>query len=279
MLTTREIAVVIWLLIAAAFALSNRNIRSSLRGVLDAFTEPAILTIAVLMISYVVGIVLVLGSIDVWSVALLKDTIVWFLFVSIPLSFSSFASRSNGQPFLETLLDTTRLTVLVEFLVNEYTFSLPVECILVPFVTIVLLMRGYASAFEKYSQVESILAWIQAVIGIVIVALVIGRALADIENLLTVQTAQELLLTPVMSLLLVPFIYAVLIYLSYETLFVVLKAGQSKDDDLVRYAKRRLILHLKLSVGAIRQFHRTYGFRLSQIQAKDDVDRIIASKN
>jgi hypothetical protein len=163
--------------------------------------------------------------------------------------------------------------------VNEYTSSLPVELILVPFVTIILLVRGYASAFEQYSQVESILGWIQAIIGIVVIAFVISRAVADIDNLLTLRTAQELLLTPVMSLLLVPFVYAVLVYLSYESLFIVLKAGQSKDDDLVGYAKRRLILHLKLSVGSIRKFHKTHGFRLSQIQAKDDVDRIIASTN
>lgn len=231
------------------------------------------------MTAYIFGIVLALRSMGMWSLDLMKDTIVWFLFGGIPLAFSSFASRSNDYHFFGTFLDTIRVTVLVEFLVNEYTFSLPVEFVFVPFVTIILMLRGYASAFEEYSQVHSILGWMQGIIGLAILAFVVSRAISNIDSLLTIHTAQELLLTPMLSLLLLPFVYAVLIYLSYDSLFVVLEAGQSKDDDLARYAKRCLLLHLKLSVAAIRKFHRKHGYRLSQIQTKDDVNRIIAGKN
>ena len=279
MLTTREIAVVVWLIIAGAFVLSKRDVRSSLWNVLRISTQPVILAIAVSMTAYVLGIVLALRSVGVWSLDLMKDTIVWFLFGGIPLAFSSFASRSNDYHFLGTFLDTIRVTVLVEFLVNEYTFSLPAELVFVPVVTMILMLRGYASAFEEYSQVHSILGWMQGIVGLAILAFVVSRAIGDIDSLLTMQTAQELLLAPVLCLLLLPFVYAVLIYLLYERLFVVLKAGRPKGDGLLRYAKRRLLLHLKLSVAAVRKFHSERGYQLSQIPTRDDVDRMIAAKN
>jgi len=274
-LTSREIAVLIWMLVAGVIALLNKMIRSSLGAMLRAFFQPAIVTIFILMIVYVVGLVLALQAVHLWSPTLLKETTIWLLFVGFPLAFSSFASQESGGEFSSVIIDALKLTVLVEFLVDSYTFPLPVELLFVPLITILLMLRGYASAFQKHFQVESLLGWVQAFIGIVIIVFVVGRVVVDLDNLLTIQTAQELLIAPAMSVLLIPFVYAVLIYLSYESLFIVLKAGQEKDDDLVRYTKWRLVTHLLLSVRGIRDFHRAHGFQLVSIHDKKDVDRII----
>jgi hypothetical protein len=138
-----------------------------------------------------------------------------------------------------------------------------------------MMIGGYASAYEKYSRVASIFKSIQAVIGLGILAFVISRVIVDLANLLTVHTAQELLLPPVMSILLIPFIYSVLVFLSYEQLFIVLKVGQPKRDSLVTYAKQRLVVYLKLSVSRIRRFHRAHGPELTRIQTKEDFDKIL----
>jgi len=227
------------------------------------------------MVFYVVGIVSVFFALDLWTLSLLKDTIIWFVFVAAPLAFSLFASRSNENVVSVILAESLRLTVLVEFLVNEYTFSLPVELVFVPFLTFVMLLHGFASADEEYSVVAKLFDGLRVLIGLGLLVFVVSRSIADCGNLFSIPSARELFLVPALSLVFIPFLYFMLILISYESLFNVLKAGSDKDDWLKGYARRRLISHLKLDLKRIRRFHRAHGFDLARVQSKGDVDSLL----
>lgn len=275
MFTNRELAVAIWSAIALAFALSRADIRRSLKAVLKAFFERKILAITGLMTIYVAGIVLALYAFNIWTIALLKETVVWFAFGAVPLAFSSFASRTEEDVFSKMLADSLRVLVLVEFLVTTYTFPLPVELVFVPLITIVMLLHGVARSDESYSSVASLLNGLQALIGIVVFTYAISIAISDYRNLFTIETAREVLLAPIMSVLFAPFTYFMLVLISYESLFNLLKVPSNIEEGVKGYAKRRLFGHLKFNLGRIRSFHRSHGADLIRLQTRADVNNLI----
>ena len=275
LLTTREIAIAVWSAIAFGFALSKPRIRKSLKSVLGAFFERKILVTTALMIIYVIAMVLALHSLNIWTIAELKETIIWFVFGAVPLAFSTFASRSQDSIFSEILADSLRLIVLVEFLVTSYTFSLPVELVFVPLMTIVMMLHGVASSDRRYSSVASLFNGIQAAIGLAVFVYVISRAIAEFQSLLTIESAREILLAPVLSILFGPYIYFMLVLISYESILNLLRIDSNKDRKLKGYAQRRLFAHLRISLSRIRDFHQAHGLELTIIQTRVDVDKLL----
>lgn len=272
MFTNRELAVALWSALALVFALSKPRIRKSLKRVLVAFFDRKILATMGLMILYAVGTVLALYAINLWTITLLKETIIWFLFAAVPLAFTS----ASDEGFISKIVsDSLRVLVLIEYLIATYTFSLPVELVLVPLLTLVMMLHGVAGVDERHSRVASLFNGLQALIGLVVFTFSIYAAVSDYRNLLTVETAREVLLAPVMSVLFAPLIYFMLVYIKYENLFILLKLRSNMEEGVEGYAKRRLFGHLRLNLRRMTAFHRAHGADLMRIQTRADVNNLL----
>ena len=133
---SRELASLLWLGAATAWALSRKQFRSSFGGVLRAFFNPLIFLPLSMMFGYI-GLEVWVGSkLSIWRLDLLKPTVLWALGSAAVLFFkSSEAAREPGF-FRKTVRETVAVSVFVEFFMNLKVMSLVAELLLIPIVVI-----------------------------------------------------------------------------------------------------------------------------------------------
>jgi len=247
--------------------------------VVMAFGRRKILTLVVLMALYTAVMVWVLYAVQAWTMALLKDTVIWFVLSGLVLAFSSVTLGRDENLFTKVLSRNLKVTVVIEFLMNTYTFSLHGELILIFVTALFGLTEAVSRINVKYSQVTRLTRGLQAVIGIAVLAFAIAKAVTDFTALRTIDSVRSVLLAPVLSLLLVPFIYLLALYVAYELIFFRIGLGKELSPAIVRYAKRHLVSHLGLSLWKARAFHEAHALDLMRVQTKEDLDKLLKSES
>jgi hypothetical protein len=271
----REIATAIWLFVIFILMLFKRGIRKSILDVFKAFFEIKILTSIFFMIAYTIVIVIVLYQINLWNISLLKDTVVWFCFIGIPISFYSVTSKTDQNLFRKIIVYNIKIVIIIEFIVNTYTFSLVGELVLIPVVTFILLLGAVAKTDEKNSSVAKLMNGLLIIIGIVILIFAISNVVPDYKNFVSLDTLRKFLLPPLLTILFLPFIYFMVLFSTYEQLFVQLNLGYEKSKKLKSYAKRKIIQHCLLSLKKVKKALNTNTFNLKVIRYEEDVDKLI----
>ena len=271
----REIATAFWLLVLAVWALRKADIRNSIVGAARAFCHFKILASVCLMLLYVTGAVSLLDAIGIWKVDLLKDTIVWFCVGAMAMMIRFATADNTDNVFQKILADSIKVVILLEFLVNTYTFPLVVELIVVPLITFIAMIDAVASMEEEYSMMAKLIKGIQTIIGFVILGIAINRAVTDFQNLRSVDTFRSIALAPLLSALMFPFIYIMLVISQYELVFLRLDFGVDKARGLKRYARRRIIMYAGLSLTRLQYLLRNHLVDLMHVKTKSDVDRFL----
>jgi len=271
----REIATAIWLLVIFVIMLFKRDIRKSLSDVIKAFFKIKILSSIFLMIAYITGIVFVLYQINFWNTSLLKDTVVWVCFTGILLSFNLATSDTDQNLFRKIIINNIKIIIIIEFIVNTYTFSLVGELILIPVVTFIVILEVVAKTDEKYSSVAKLMHGLQIIIGIVILIFAISNVVSDYKNFGSLDTLRNFLLAPLLTISFLPFIYLMILFATYELLFTRLNSGYEKNKKLKRYAKRKSIQHCLLSLKNVKKALNMNTYNLTYIRNKEDVDKMI----
>ena len=273
-LTTREIATAAWVLLLSVFSLSKRTIRRSLVGVARAVLAPKILAWFGVLLLYNSGVILALRAVGVWNLVLLKDTVLWFFFVGIALGFRSATMAQDARLFSSVLKDCVKIVLVVEFLANTYTLSLGGELLLIPFLALLAMVDTLAHTDPKHSQAARLTTALLAAAGLAVIGFAISKAIADFGTLWSVDSLRRLLLPPGLSILLIPLVYAVALYMSYEQLFTRLRVGLDADGPVERYAKRRIRALCRISLNRTRAFLHENGHALMLIRSREDVDSL-----
>ena len=272
----REIAGACWLVVLLAWMLPKAAVRKSLGGVLQAFFQRKILASVCIMALYSAAAAILLTAIDLWRVSLLKDTIVWFCASAMVMVMRFVTSRDSESIFREVLAESLTIVIVLEFLFNTYTFSLPIELVLMPVLALVVMVNALASSDKQYSEVAKITRGIQTAFGFGILAIVLIRAVSDLKALESLDTVRSIALAPLLSLLFVPCLYILVLISQYELVFMRLDVGAEKDHRVKRYARRRILMHVGLSMKKVRHLLREHLIDLTHIQTEADVDRIVA---
>jgi hypothetical protein len=87
--SSRELAILLWTGVFAAWVLSMPSVRASAAGVLRHLFHWKLSIPMALLAGYTYGIVLLLRKAGLWAPSLTKDTIVWFLFSGLALAASA----------------------------------------------------------------------------------------------------------------------------------------------------------------------------------------------
>jgi hypothetical protein len=274
MFTTREVATAIWLVIICVLLLLKADVRASVTKVIRAFFAKPIVVSMGLMFLYNVIVIAGLNFWGFWNISFLKDTVIWFLFAAIPLTLSFASSKEEVNVFRKILVENFKALIVVEYVVATYTFPLLVELMLFPVLLFIGLLDVVAKSDKKYVALARITSVTLPVLGLGILFFSIYGAAMDYQNLFSLGTVFSLFLTPMLSLLFAPFVFFLVLYARYESLFVLLNMGSKKPANIKGYAKRQIIKRLRLSLKGIREFHRSNGRKLIQVKTKDDVDRL-----
>lgn len=271
----REIASALWLLVFLIWTLQTATVRKSIVDVVRIFFSFNIIVPVCLMALYSAVSIVLLSAASIWKIALLKDTIVWFCVSAIPMMMRGVLARDDENIFVKILVDSFKVAILLEFLVNTYTFSLPAELAITLLVTLIAIVGIVASSDKKTSGVARFSQGMQTIIGLIILCVVFSRAISDLRNLTSLDTVRSIILIPLLSTLLSPFIYIVVLISKYELIF--LRLGTEKDKRLKRYARRCIILHVGFSLTRLHLLLRSSTFDLMHIQTEADIDRLLQS--
>ena len=272
---TREIAITLWLLLFFAWAMCRPEIRKAIGHVAQSFCHLKILVPIFLMSAYVWAIIAGLNAIGIWQAYLLKDTIIWFCFGAVAMLMRYVTANRPGIAFLETMVDSLKVVIVVEFLVNTYTFPLAVELALVPLLTFVAVLGAIADTKKEYLAVSKVLKGVQAILGKTILVAAANRAWADWQNLETLATLRSVALAPILSVSLLPFMYFLVLYAKYEIAFVRLNFGHTMSPALKRYARMRIVMHAGLHLGRLENLLGGHMADLVFSRTESDVDRVL----
>jgi hypothetical protein len=275
----REIAITVWAILFLGAALLKKDFRHSAVGFIKIALGTKLIIAFIFLIVYVASIVWVLNEIDIWTPLLLRDTIIWFVFSGIGLAFSFVSNNLDAGILKKVIIDNIKIIVILEFVINSYTYSLTVELFLIPFTAFVAGMDAIAKMDGKYSSAIKFITFIQGAFGLVVMSSAIIRAIHDYQSFETIDSILQVALVPILSVCLVPYIYLFVVYSNYEQIFVRLMYRRENKDEVANYAKWRLIKYLLLRPKKIRQFLIAHPMELLNIHTREDVDKLINSDN
>lgn len=271
----REIAIAIWLILIFIFMLVKRDIRKSLLNIIRAFFKMKILFSIFFMSAYTTGIVIVLYLVKLWNTSLSKDSVIWFCFIGILMSYNSVTSTKNKNFIRKIIINNIKIVMIIEFILNTYTFSLAVELTIIPFVTLIAILEVVAKTDKKYSSVAKLMSGLQIIIGAVILIYAIINVVYDYKNFGSLDTLRKFLLAPLLTISFLPFIYFIVLFATYEILFIRIDLGYEKSKELKNYAKKKIIKHCLLSLKKVKKALNTNTCNLMHIRNEEDVDEMI----
>lgn len=274
---TREKATAIWLVVALVWALFHDGIRRSLLQVLRSFFRWRILLIVLAMLLYVGLEVFGLYKVGFWDASLLKDTVLWTT-VAFVLLLSGISSDREDHYFRKVLLDNVRMTVLLEFVLNLYTFDLWIEITLVPVLFMIGAMSAIAASDRKYLPTKKLLDFVVAALGLYLAIFAIVSVIRDYYGFATIGNLRSLLLPVLLTFGYVPFLYATALYASYEILFSVRLLPCRRDHPtLVRYARWKIFWLCFLNLRRLTKFTKDedVGIDLMNLKERNDVVQMI----
>lgn len=272
----REIAVAFWLLVLLVWALRDQRIRKSLRNLLTALLQWKVVSILLLQASYVFLVVLGLEKLGIWNMPdNLKDTVVWAVTVAFGMLISINDALRDEAFFRRAVRDALKLTIVLEFVIGLYPFSLLIEFVLIPVLAILGALLAISEMKPEYSSVKRIIGWLVAIAGLLLLWHSLQSIVTDWDAFASYDHLIELILPSLLTILFLPFLYLLALFLMYESIFIRLRIW-NQDPDLIKYAKLRLLLRFGFNLSQLQKWSKkNTNLRLS---GRDEVLRLVAKQ-
>ncbi len=248
-LSTRELSLLIWLFVGFIALMFGKNTRNSLGEIFKLLFGKQIGTILLLLTVYVIATLFLLNKFEAWDFTFLKDTIFWYVSVALVLFFSINKAKDT-QYFKEIVKESFKWTIVLEFFINFYTFSLLTELIVMPVVLLLTTLLAYSQTDIKYEQVNKLLTKILSVIGLTFFGYVSYKTFYNYQDIFTQYTLFSFLLPPILTVLLIPFLYLLALYMSYEVLFIRVDF-MTNDSDQKKTLKREILFLANLNLNRL----------------------------
>ena len=223
MISTRELAALIWLTILVLVAARQPNIRAAMLGVLQAFLQIRIVRILVLFGGYIAIWIRLAEAGGFWERMLLKDTIVWVVLAGLPLLFQFAQVGRDSQFFTRSVRAIFAASVFLEFALNVTSFSLPVEMVLLPVATFLGIMPGFVRSDEKYAAQRRFWDGLLGIAGFVFVVATWREIYVQRFEMEPSEVALSLALLLWLPLVSLPFVCTLALTAEYELAFMRMK--------------------------------------------------------
>ncbi|MDP9376033.1 MAG: hypothetical protein M3P40_00380 [Actinomycetota bacterium] len=270
----RELATLIWLAVFALFAVSQRDVRRQLPGLVVLAVNPTISVPFLAMVAYVGGLVLLGCRSGIWEASLTSDTVTWF--VAIGVGLFGLAASEGVRPLTSLLRVAAGLTVFTEVFINLYVFDLWVELILVAVVTVVVAMLAFAEAQDEFRPVEKLLKVVMGGFGLALIVYVGVRLATQWHEFDKVDGLRRLALPVWLTLGLAPFLAVLGLWSNYSRAFAYLRWA-TEDRRRRRRARLALVSGLHINAREVRAFDGRWSKELvaasSWSEARDVLER------
>jgi len=278
-LNGREKAVIVWFLIFLFWALSQKNIRTSMLGVLKAFFQKKIITVFLAMFVYIFFIILLFSKLQIWNASLTKDTGFWILGSAFVLLMNVNNATQDDHHFKKILIDNLKLILVLEFIITLYSFNFWIEMLFVPVMFLIVAMGAVAEIKKEYLPVKKLIDNILSFIGIFLIIFAISKVIGDYQGFLTANNLRSFVLPPLMALAYIPFLYIFALIMAYEMLFVRLDIFLKNDKKLAGFAKQKIFRLCFLNLGKLNRFAKESTSDLLNLRDKNGILNLVERFN
>ena len=258
--STRELATAFWvgaILIAVGMAIvTNKKIRQGVIGVLKCFFNRKLRKLWEIYFLYIGIITLMFSRFPIWKNIYLKDIILWTLFSGLTICMNAVAGEADEKYISKVLKDNIRFTVVTEFLLSTFTFSLWVELIIIPIMTAITLLDVVAAQKSETVAVHKLLQSVIAFIGLCLGFQTVKVGIREYRELNVTNTLVSFFIPIVYLLLVTPLEYAFELYSKYEMLFIQMHFKEPSDKMVRRKRHLKVIKVCGLSVKRIMLFQK-----------------------
>lgn len=260
--STREISIIIWGIILLIALMFIKGMPKIIGDFLKIISSKIVIIFTSISAIYTIFIVALLWKLSIWDITFLKDTCLWFLFSSMAIIFNLHKARDFSF-FKKVIKDNVKIILVFEFIVNFYTFSLPIELLLVPTVSFIGIIQAFTEISQKqepnHKKVASCFGKIALILSVGLIIFVVFKTIADYENLFTIYNIKSFLLPINLTLLSLPFYYGLALYMEYESLFTIIKhLNRYKSPSIPKKLIRASLLHANININKlsrIRKYH------------------------
>lgn len=234
--SNREWASAFWLGVLIAVIASYKPARAPLKDLLKTFFQPVIVVPLILAGFYTAGEIYLLDRIGWWSLTNLKSSILWlvtFAFVAM-FELASIKNRKSGMG--KVTREILTITSLFLFVTELHSFSLAIELLTLPVVTLLALMAEFAKHKPEHSAAAKALGCIVAIIGFSYFGFSFAETIEKWDETATWATALDFLLPILLSVGFLPFLWVWQIYVVYSDTFVTLSI-YGIEEELVPYGR------------------------------------------
>ncbi len=268
-LNSREQATVIWAVIFLVWAMRQEGVRSSLAMVVRAALQWKLVALWVAMSAYVALLTVLLFRLHLWGYPLLKDTLFWMVGAAA-VELMNYSAMEKPGYFRKLMGDALKLTVVIQFIVGMYCFSLWAELVLVPLLGMLAGMSVVADSSPQYRPAKTLTDFLLGALGLLIAGNAVYHAVAGASSLASATSLRALALPAFLTVGFIPFSYAFALIANYESLFVRLRLLMRDDEALCRFAKSRILTLCHINLRRLGRLSRE-GARVAGLRDKKAV--------
>lgn len=254
--TTREIALIFWLGLLFLWFFQKKEIRKSFWNVIKSFFKKQLIIINSLFLLYITGVLFVLKAMNLWTDMQMKDTVFWFFSIAIGM-FMKVTEIHRNDYFRNVVLKSLKWIIILEFIINFYTFSLITELILMPIVLLTVTTQAFADIYSRkdkmYVHVNKLLGNFLSIIGIIFFLFSLYKTIYDFDKLVTLNNLRSFLLPIILTISISPIIYLIAVYMNYESLFVHI-GFFTNDKNIKKKVEWAIVKKSKLNIRKITDF-------------------------
>lgn len=224
--TTREWSFLIWMFGITGYLLLSPKfveVQKSFRELIKNLLVRQIITIVILITIYVLTCIYGLFQASLWDWHQLKVTLIWYISTAVLFIFKLESIKKNFRHIKNLVLDYFKLSIIIGFVVDTYTFNLFIELILTPLLFLIAGMLGIAQSKKEYALLEKILNGILAFIVFLFVAYSIYMVFFDFGKITNKDAIRDFYVPPLLTLTYLPFIFFMMLYITYEKEFLKLQ--------------------------------------------------------
>jgi len=281
LLSNREISIIVWLLLTFIFLTASSKVNfGKFLLVLKALFSKKIISFYIGIGIYLALIVTLFNRFGVWEFSLYKDFIYWFFTTGMVLFFNVSDLKTNND-FTKIILTSTSSTIILEFIVGFYNFSLVWELILVPTLTFISILAFVAEIKKEDSSYKLVATFLNNFLAIISFGFLIYGMYQLINNhneFFTLNNFKSFLLPPIFTLLFLPFIYYVVIYVKYEHVFGNLRRYKFISHKRKRKIRLAILRYANINLYRIERANKIVVFNKKELQYEIDI-KLFLSKH
>ncbi|WP_289046754.1 hypothetical protein [uncultured Olleya sp.] len=278
LLSNREISILIWtVLFFGGLIISSKGSFGKLLNVIKILFSKYFIPFYIVFGLYFTLIILALNKISIWEFSLYKDFAYWFLTTGIVLFFSA-NSLETYRDFTKVILTAISATIIFEFIIGFYNFSLVWELILIPIVTFISLLSLVAEMKKDDRNSKLVAKYLKnllSIIGFGILAYGIYKLIVSYNDFFTFSNLKSFLLPPIFTLIFLPLIYFTVLYMKYERVFMNLNRYKFLSNTRKRKIKYAVIKYANIKFKRIEKSNKIILFNKKELQNETDIKNYI----